>query len=117
MKLQGTISGPTLVDDFMYVYGVGQVHFNESFIGRADLLGGTIFNVPILTPDNWPYGGTADAEPVTIELTAYHAAGGAFDSLSVTGKYCHDGISGLGTLIPSNATLQAILDAVRQTWT
>jgi len=121
MAVYGTITGPTLLDDYINVQLIGTLHNGEAAEAQGLLGGLATFQLqlgPILSGGHiFVHGGIEQGEPVNVVIQAYHHAGVLFDSVILSNKYANDGISGLG-LLPSthDPVLDQILTAVRKTF-
>ncbi len=108
VELNGTISGPTLLDDECLVSistNLGGGHFVQPAFGSS-LLGGLNFWRVVLGWDAIQglfvgsdlSGGAPPGSALFVAVIAKHHAGAVFDNLSVAG-YFLDGVSGIANLL------------------
>lgn len=119
MAVSGTVSGPTLLDDYIQVTTTNSFTAGLAAWGRVDLLGGTSWTC-YLDDNTLAIQGVADGATVTMQIEARHVGGTVFDSVTYLAAFANDPNTGLTGLIRRHsghdAMLDAILAAVRKTF-
>jgi hypothetical protein len=122
MGISGTISGPTLLDDSIYLQLAGGISGNIVARGHSLLGGSTSWQV-FMTDPIAPTAGSAYGDLLSLSAEAHHANGTLFDSNSWGGSYSndpHSGIAsmfgGMNSLLNQNTTLDRLLVQTNQTF-